>query len=398
MESEPRDTAGTWADLADLAGDTVRAEDRWREIRSLGGGGVTTMLPDGRTVLQFASNDYLGLSQHPAVRAAAAAAAEEWGTGSGASRLVVGSRPLHDDLERELASWKHADAALLFASGYAANVGVLGALARLGAATGAPVAIVSDELNHASIIDGSRLARVPVTVFRHADVDAAAAAVRSHRAEGRRCVVVTDSVFSMDGDVAPLAALGELAEATGSLLVVDDAHAVFDGHGVDVVAGSAAEVLVVGTLSKTLGSLGGFVAGAAPLVDWIRNTARSFIFSTASSPPVVAAALAALEIVRGDEGAALTARLAANVDRLAPGHPSAVVPVVLGDERRTLDVSAALLEAGLLVPAIRPPTVAPGSSRLRIALSSGHSIADVDRLLGELTRLGVSLDLGTVAP
>ena len=274
----------SWARSAEAAGDDVRLADRWREIRTLSSGGVHTTLPDGRSVLQFASNDYLGLSSHPAVVAAAIEATEQFGAGSGASRLVVGSRPPHDELEAALADWKHAEAALLFPTGYGANVGVLGALARLGATSGSPIAIVSDELNHASIIDGTRLARVPVSVYRHNDVEMASAAIAAHARDGRRSVIVTDSVFSMDGDVAPLTELAEVASATGALLVVDDAHAVFAGHGADLIGASldpAVEMLVVGTLSKTLGSVGGFVAGPRSLVEWCRNTARSFIFSTA---------------------------------------------------------------------------------------------------------------------
>lgn len=391
MEQKTSGEPGGWSESARRAADGLRSLDRWRVVRSLAGGGVSTTTPDGRSVVQFASNDYLGLSQHPDVRAAAASATAELGTGSGASRVVVGSRPVHDELESQLAAWKHTDAALLFATGYAANVGVLTSLARLGTTDGAPLAIVSDELNHASIIDGSRLARVPVSVFPHADVDAAAAAIDAHGRDGRRSVVVTDSVFSMDGDVAPLRDLAAMTAVSGALLVVDDAHAVFPGEGADVLAGSDAEVLVVGTLSKALGSLGGFVAGPTPLVDWLRNTARSFIFSTASPPAVIAAAAEALRIMRSPEGDALVAALRANVDRLLPGHPSAVVPIVLGEEARALGVSAALLEDGLLVPAIRPPTVAVGTSRLRVALSAAHSPADVDRLVDALTRLGVAV-------
>ena len=387
----------SWSATAEVAGLGVRAEDRWRDIRTLGANGVRTSLPDGRPVVQFASNDYLGLSGHPSVIAASVAATEQWGTGSGASRLVVGSRPVHDELEAALAEWKHSEAALLFASGYAANVGVVGALTRLGEATGRPIAVVSDALNHASIIDGTRQARVPVSVYAHNDVEAARAAIVEHGAAGRRSVIVTDSVFSMDGDVAPLFELAELAQATGALLVVDDAHAVFAAHGADALTSSDAEILIVGTLSKALGSLGGFVAGPRSLVDWCRNTARSFIFSTASPPSVVAAALAALAVVRSEEGSALTAALRANVDALLPGHVSAVVPVVLGEERRALDVSAALLERGLLVPAIRPPTVAVGASRLRIAVSAAHTPTEVAELIAALGALGVTLDAEVAA-
>jgi len=398
MESELTSTTGpqgrSWAEAASSAGASIRAADQWREIRSLGRNGVQTTLPSGREVLQFASNDYLGLSAHPAVIAAAVVATEVLGTGSGASRLVVGSRPVHDELEAALAAWKHAEAALLFSSGYGANVGVLGALARLGVATGHPIGIVSDELNHASIIDGTRVARVPIAVYPHNDVAAAALAVEEHRREGRRSVIVTDSVFSMDGDVAPLTALAALAGDTGSLFVVDDAHSVFAGtspYG-SVVADTGAEIVVVGTLSKTLGSIGGFIAGPRPLIEWCRNTARPFIFSTAMPPAAAAAALAALAVVRSDEGDALVGALRRNVDRFDPAHRSAVIPVVLGDSAHAVEVSAALLERGLLVPAIRPPTVAPGTARLRIALSAAHTGGDIAALLAALADLGVDVD------
>lgn len=386
MDTEPMG----WAATAAAAGDQLRDEGRWRVIRSLAESGPRTMLADGTPVVQFASNDYLGLSLHPLVIAAANEATERWGTGSGASRLVVGSRAVHDELEADLATWKHAASALLFSTGYAANVGVLTSLARLGVVTDRPIAIVSDELNHASIIDGARLARVPIAIYPHADVDAAAAALSARRAEGFRPVLVTDTVFSMDGDVAPLAALVAAARAVGALVVLDDAHAVFAGAGADAVVGAAdgggggGDIVIVGTLSKTLGVLGGFVAGPTPLVEWFRNTARSFIYSTASPPSAAAAARAALAVLRSADGDALVDSLRANVDRLAPGNPSAVVPVVIGDERAALDVSDALLDRGLLVPAIRPPTVPVGTSRLRVALSALHTPADVDRLVDAL--------------
>jgi len=372
--------------------EAIRAEGRWREYRdfdALGPEGELTA--EHRTVVSFASNDYLGLTAHPAVIAAAHDALDRWGAGTGGSRLVTGSRPVHRDLEAELAAWKGTDRAVLFPTGFATNLGVLATLG------GPGVRIVSDSLNHASIIDGTRQARVPVSVYAHNDVEAARAAIVEHGAAGRRSVIVTDSVFSMDGDVAPLFELAELAHATGALLVVDDAHAVFAGHGADALTSSDAEILIVGTLSKALGSLGGFVAGPRSLVDWCRNTARSFIFSTASPPSVVAAALAALAVVRSEEGSALTAALRANVDALLPGHVSAVVPVVLGEERRALDVSAALLERGLLVPAIRPPTVAVGASRLRIAVSAAHTPTEVAELIAALGALGVTLDAEVAA-
>jgi 8-amino-7-oxononanoate synthase len=347
----------------------IRAAGRWREVRDLDGGG-----PRFGELVSFASNDYLGLSQHPAVRVAAHGAIERWGTGSGSARLIVGSRPVHSELEGALAEWKGAERALLFSSGYAANLGVLSALA------GPETTIVSDELNHASIIDGCRLSRAGVAVFRHGDLDHARELVRA--APGP-VVVVSDTVFSMDGDVADVSGLAEICDRYGALLVLDEAHGVLGPH--HRVEGVAC--VRVGTLSKTLGSLGGFAAGPAPLVDLLRNRARPFIFTTALTPADAAAALAALGVLRSPEGTALLARLRANIDAVRPGHPSPIIPVVLGSEEAALAASARLAEGGIIVPAIRPPTVPPGTSRLRIALSAAHTPDDIGRLvraLGEL--------------
>jgi 7-keto-8-aminopelargonate synthetase-like enzyme len=245
------------------------------------------------------------------------------------------------------------------------------------------VHIYSDELNHASIIDGSRLARADVSVYRHADPEHVDALLRA--ANNARAIVVTDTVFSMDGDAAPVDELVDVCARHGALLVLDEAHAVLgpdpdlDGEGVDA--------LRVGTLSKTLGALGGFVVGPRRFTDLLVNRARSYIFTTASTPADAAAALAAVEIVQSAEGDALRARLRAHVDRVRPGHPSPIVPVVIGDERATLAAAQTLLEQGLLVPAIRPPTVAPGTSRLRVALSAAHTDTQVDTLVRALANL-----------
>jgi len=341
----------------------IGSAGQWRRPRDLDAAGPAgDLIDDGSTtpVVSFASNDYLGLTQHPAVVAAAHAALDRWGSGSGAARLIVGSRPVHGQLEAELGSWKECERALLFPTGFAANLGVLSTLAAPG------VLVCSDELNHASIIDGCRLGRGDVHVYAHRDVDA----VDRLLAGTERAIVVTDTVFSMDGDVAPVDALIDVCMRHDALLVLDEAHAVLGPH-VDVP--EAADVLRVGTLSKTLGALGGFVAGPAPLIDLLVNRARPFIFTTASTPADTAAALAALEVLRSAAGDALVAKLRRHVERIAPGHSSPIIPVVLGDERRALAASAALLERGLLVPAIRPPTVAPGTSRLRIALSAAHT-------------------------
>ncbi|HYD10161.1 MAG TPA: 8-amino-7-oxononanoate synthase [Acidimicrobiales bacterium] len=359
----------TWSAWATAENERVAAAGRWRVVRAVDRGGVTGVV-DGRQVVSFASNDYLGLTQHPAVIAAAHDALDRYGTGSGSARLIVGGRPLHDELEAELAAWKRQERALLFPTGFAANLGVLSVLG------GAGVTICSDELNHASIIDGARLAKAHVEVYRHGDLDH----LDKLLADAERAIVVTDSVFSMDGDVADLAALSSICASHGALLVLDEAHAVLGPDRVD----DTVEVLCVGTLSKTLASLGGYVAGPASLVDLLRNRARSFIFTTASTPADTAVALAALRIVCSPQGDELRARLRAHVERVRPGHPSPIVPVVLGDEQRALDASAALLERGILVPAIRPPTVPVGSSRLRIALSAAHSDEHVTRLLDAL--------------
>lgn len=348
-----------------------------RRIRTLAGGSPLSEL-DGRPVVSFASNDYLGLSQHRAVIAAAKEATDRFGTGAGASRLVVGSRPVHGLLETRLASFRNTEAALVFPTGYAANLGVLSSFA-----TGCRV--VSDELNHASIIDGCRLAKAEVRTFRHRDLDEAESLLRT--APGR-VVVVSDSVFSMDGDVAALGELSTLCARHGSLLVLDDAHVVLPVPATD----PAARTLRVGTLSKTLGSIGGYVAGPAGYIDALVNFARPFIYTTALAPAAAAAALAALDVVEGEEGRRLVSRLISHVKRVRPGHPTPIIPVVLGAAEAALAASEELLSHGLYVPAIRPPTVPTGTSRLRVALSAAHTDAQVDMLRRALASIpeGVS--------
>lgn len=352
----------------------VRAEGRWRTVRRFDAHGSRGRL-DGddagaREVTSFASNDYLGLSTHPTVVAAAHEALDRWGAGATASRLVVGSRPPHHDLEDALAAWKGTEAALVLPTGYAANLGVLATLA------GPGTRIISDELNHASIVDGCRLARGELTVAPHADV---AAVDRLLAADDRPALVVTDSVFSMDGDVADLDGLMEVCARRRALLVLDEAHAVFGPE--PTPAPDDLELVRVGTLSKTLGSLGGFVACSTSVRDLLVNAARPFIFTTGLSPADAAAGRAAVEVVRSAEGDELRARLRGHVDRLRPGHPSPIVPLVLGPETAAVAAGAALLDRGLLVPAIRPPTVPPGTSRLRVTLSAAHSDAQVEALL-----------------
>jgi 8-amino-7-oxononanoate synthase len=380
-------TADPWTQRIRAQLDHVVEDGRWRSPREFDARGPVGSL-EGTEVVSFASNDYLGLSVHPKVVAAAREALEHWGTGAGASRLVTGSRPVHGELERALAEWKHTEAAICFPTGFAANLGVLSVLGSAG------VRVFSDEWNHASIIDGCRLSRSALAVYRHRDMVHLENLLSAESDVVISKLVVTDTVFSMDGDVVPLDDLLSLCQRHDALLVVDEAHAVL---GPDLPPTPSdwtrANVVRVGTLSKTLGALGGFVAASRDVVDLLVNRARSYIFSTALPPADAAAALAALGIVRSAEGPALTRRLGAHVERLvtaglaAPSHPSPIVPVIFGPEQAALTASAALLAAELWVPAIRPPTVPTGTSRLRVTVSAAHRDEDVVRLIEQLVPL-----------
>ncbi|HEU5300721.1 MAG TPA: 8-amino-7-oxononanoate synthase [Acidimicrobiia bacterium] len=371
----------TWREWAEHQRRDIRRAGQWRAPRDLDAAGPEGKLaPDDRPVVSFASNDYLGLTQHPAVVAAARAALDRWGAGSGSARLIVGSRPVHSDLEAALAAWKRTPRAVLFPTGFAANLGVLTTFG------GPGVLVVSDELNHASIIDGCRLSRSPVEITRHADPDHVDAVLAG--SDHVRAIVVTDTVFSMDGDVAPVDDLAAVCAERGALLVLDEAHAALGPDLADLADRTPdLELVRIGTLSKMLGSLGGFAATSEPFADLIVNRARSYIFTTASTPADAAAAMAAVEVVRSDEGRRLRARLQRHVERVRAGHPSPIVPIVIGDEAATIAASEALLERGMLVPAIRPPTVAPGSSRLRIALSAAHTDAQISTLVEALATI-----------
>jgi 8-amino-7-oxononanoate synthase len=377
-----------WSEWVEGACATVEAAGQWRVPRTFDAWGPSGVLAAaGNQVVSFASNDYLGLTSHPAVVEAAHAALDRWGAGSGGSRLITGSRPIHDALETALAEWRQCERAVVFPTGFAANLSVLSVFGAQGAR------IYSDELNHASIIDGCRLARAQATVFPHRDLDALDRLVS---ASPERAVIVSDTVFSMDGDEADLVGLVDLAGRHGALLVLDEAHAVL---GPDLPTGAMEEidVLRVGTLSKTLGALGGFVAGPARSVELLVNRARPYIFTTAPTPADAAAALAGLGIVQSAEGDDLRARLSGFVARIAPDpeHRSPIIPVVIGEEADTVAASSALQSQGLWVPAIRPPTVPVGTSRLRVTLSAAHTDEQVDRLalaLASLARTDVSAD------
>jgi 8-amino-7-oxononanoate synthase len=359
----------SWTDWATSELDSLRRVDRLRRLVPFDGLGPQGTV-GGRPVISFAANDYLGLAGDPEVRGAARAAIERYGTGSSSSRLLVGTRSLHAELEAAIAAWKRTESALAFPTGFAAN---LGALSTLGTAD---TTLFSDALNHASIIDGCRLARATTLVYRHGDPEHLESLLQS--TTGRK-IVVTDSVFSMDGDSAPLDDLARLCVRHEALLIVDEAHAVL---GPEAPACDGLQLLRVGTLSKALGSVGGWVAGPRALIDLLINRARSFIYSTGLSPADTAAALAALRVYRSPRGEQLRERLREVVNRVRPAHPSAIIPIVLGDDRMALAAAERLLAHGLHAPAVRPPTVPPGTARLRIALSAAHT----DAMIGQLQR------------
>jgi glycine C-acetyltransferase len=371
-----------------------------RRLRLVHGPQGPRVLLDGRPVLLLCSNNYLGLADHPRVRAAAAEAAMRWGAGAGASRLISGTMEPHRSLETRLAEFKGYEAALLFGSGYLANTGTIAALA------GSGEVVFSDELNHASVIDGCRLSRAETFVYRHCDLDHLAWSLE--KAGGRASLIVTDGLFSMDGDVAPLTGLLELARRHGCRLLVDEAHATGalgpGGRGSVAEAGLSGEVdVVVGTLGKALGSYGAYVCADAETVELLLNTARPFVFSTAPPPPAVGAAAAALELLecaphRVERLQANAARLrsALAAEGLSPERSrTQVVPVEVGDAERTMELCELVLERGVFVQGIRPPTVPEGSSRLRFTVMSTHRAGELERaakLVG-----GAARELGLVA-
>jgi 8-amino-7-oxononanoate synthase len=366
----------------------------YRRMRMISGPQGPRVVLDGKPVLLLCSNNYLGLADHPRVREAAADAAMRWGVGAGASRLVSGTMTVHRRLEEHLAEFKHAQAALLFGSGYLANIGVITTLA------GRDQVVFSDELNHASIIDGCRLARAETFVYRHADVEHLAWGMQ--QAEDRGALVVTDSVFSMDGDVAPLAEIVELARRHDVRVAVDEAHGTGclgpHGRGAVAEAGLEDEVdVVVGTLSKALGAYGAFVACDQDMAQLLVNSARPFIFSTAPPPPAAAGALAALELLY--EQPQRVEKLQANADALreelarerfeVSGSTTQIVPLVIGDAKQAMRICELAIEQGVFAQAIRPPTVPEGTSRLRLAVMASHSRAELREAAQVLARAAV---------
>jgi 8-amino-7-oxononanoate synthase len=367
----------------------IEADGLLRRLRTVNSADGVTVDCDGKKCVSFASNDYLGLSRHPALKAAAIEAVERFGAGAGASRSISGSLPPHEELETLLAEWKGAEAALAFSTGHAAATGTIPSL------VGKGDIVILDRLAHACLVDGARASGATLRVFRHNDCNDLERILHwadSQRDTGdARILVVTESVFSMDGDRSPLREIVALKERFGAWLLLDEAHAVGwlgpQGAGLAAELGIADRVEVqMGTLGKAVGAAGGYIAGARALADLLVNRARSFIFSTAPVPAQAAAAAAGIRVIRSDEGAALARKLTSVVGQLHArrGNPavmrSPIVPVAVGDERRALIVAEAMRVRGFWTPAVRFPTVARKQARLRLSFSAAHTEAQVDTL------------------
>jgi glycine C-acetyltransferase len=355
---------------------------------------------DGRDVINLASNNYLGLADHPRLNEAASKAAAELGAGSGAVRTIAGQMTEHVELERRFAAFKHAEAALMFQSGFTANSGTVAAI------LSKEDVIVSDRLNHASIIDGARLSRAQIAVFDHRDAAHADRLLAETASAGRRQLLITDGVFSMDGDIAPLPDLVEVAERHGAIMMVDDAHAtgVLGGGGAGTVDhfGLHGRVdIQVGTLSKAIGVLGGFIAGPAHLIEWLANRGRPYLFSTSAPPAVTAACMAALDVIRDEPGRlsslwSNTARLKQGLGDLGfdtGGSETPITPVITGDESKTQAFARRLFDEGVFCPAIVFPTVGRGLARVRAIVTADHTDDDLDEALEVFGRVGAELGL-----
>ena len=365
----------------------IRGENLFRTLTEIASGQSPEILIGGKKHILLASNSYLGLSTDPRVMDAAARALSKYGTGSGGSRLVSGSSDLHAELERKIAEFKSTEAAILFSSGYLANVGTIAAL------VGEGDTVWSDELNHASIIDGCRLSRARVEVYPHLDTDSLDRMVSRGRGGGKK-LIVTDTVFSMDGDLVDLGELCSVAERHGCMLMVDEAHAMGvlgeKGSGATEHFGVERRVpVVMGTLSKAVGSLGGYVAGSRSLVDFIRNRVRSYIFDTSLPAASLAASIEAIGIIENEPQR--RKHLMRLVDMFKAGlsgmgftvipSQSAIVPVLTGEPRATLELASELRERGIYTPAVRPPSVPAGKCRIRASLMATHTKDHIARAL-----------------
>jgi glycine C-acetyltransferase len=381
--------------------DQLKDKGLFRPLRVLGSPQDTEVIVDGKRVLNLSSNNYLGLTTHPRLKAAMVTATEEWGAGSGAVRTIAGTMTIHEELERRLADFKHTQASLVFQSGFTANLGVLQSLVKEGDV------IISDELNHASIIDGIRLSKAERSIFKHRDMDDLERHLDKHR-DKRVKLVVTDGVFSMDGDIAPLPQIVERAERFGALVMVDDAHASgvlgTNGRGSVNHFGLDGRVdLQIGTLSKAIGVLGGYVAGAQPVRDFLIHRARPFLFSTSHPPGVAAAGIAAIDVLlaepeRIDRLWKNTARFKAGLKRIGfetGTSETPITPVIVGQGSVAMELSDRLFTLGIFAQGIGYPTVPEGRARIRTIVTGMHSDAQLDRALEAFEKAGK--ELGVIA-
>ena len=381
----------------------LQEQNLFRELRRVDSPQSSRIKIGGQTLLNFSSNDYLGLANDPILKEAAIKAVEKFGVGAGASRLICGSLAPFHELEAALAGFKNTEAALSFSSGYATAIGTICAL------LGKDDVVVLDKLVHACMVDAARLCGAKIRVFAHNDLEDLDDKLKwagkniqhptSNIQHRRRILIVTESIFSMDGDAAPLREMAALKEKYGAWLMVDEAHATGvcgkNGRGLADELGVGQRIEIqMGTLGKALGASGGFICGSRVLIDFLVNRARSFIFSTAPVPAAAAAATAAVRFVQSNEGEARRKKLQARIGELPSAInnrqlkiPGAIVPVLIGDEKKTVEVAAALREQGIFVPAIRYPTVARGKARLRITLSAAHTSDEVNQLAAALEQI-----------
>jgi len=379
----------------------LKASGLYRSLRLVESGQSARVKLDGSEVLLLCSNNYLGLADHPALVKASSAAVSHYGAGSGASRLVSGNMSLHEELEKRLAVFKSSEGAILFNCGYSANVGILSAVAGRGDT------IYSDRLNHASIVDGALLSRAKLVRYPHNDVAALEKLLQLHQGRGRQ-IIVTDGIFSMDGDIAPLKDIVALKKKYHAVLMVDDAHGTgvigASGRGSAAACGVHGQVdIQMGTLGKGLGSFGAYATASEEMIGFLRNRARSFIFSTSLPPAVLAASIAALEIVASPEGEALRMQLETNRAYLSRvlvgagfntlGSVTHIIPVVVGEASMAMEFSTRLLEKGIYVQGIRPPTVPAGSSRLRCTVMANHSLGDLEMASSAFVSIGRELGI-----
>lgn len=374
--------------------DNLKKRGLYRRLRKIESEQGPRVIVEGKEVILLSSNNYLGLANHPRLKEASLLATEKYGVGSGASRLISGNNPLYEELEERLARLKGTEAALVFSTGYMANLGVITTL------TGKGDVIFTDELNHASIIDACRLSRAEIKTYRHKDIAHLEQLLNEDNKKGTR-LIVTDGVFSMDGDIAPLPKIVQLAKRHSAILMVDDAHGtgVLGKNGGGTVEHFGLEGVVdihMGTLGKALGSFGAYIAGSRDLIEYLINRSRPFIYTTALPPAILATAITAIDIIENEPS--LREKLWANRNRFYNGiknlgyntleSETPIIPIFIGDTERTVDIAEGLFEKGIFCPAIRPPTVPRGTSRLRATVMATHTVEDIDYCIEVFRKTG----------